>query len=152
MPEHKNRRKNIWTSIFFLSWDYVLNQHHAIGYHSCFCSWVFFKKSSYCNSYTLSKIVLRAYVLTCQRPCVLTCSRANLSCVLTCSRANVSWALTCSRVIVLCVLTCSRANVPCTLTANLPCVLTYRKYQQVFFWSKINLLPCLVLGWENPID
>ena len=20
---------------FFLSWDYVLNDHHAIGYHSC---------------------------------------------------------------------------------------------------------------------
>ena len=28
MREHKNGKNNIWRSIFFLSWDYVLNQHH----------------------------------------------------------------------------------------------------------------------------
>ena len=47
MQEHKNEKKNIWTSIFSLSWDYVLNHHHAIGYQSCFysCS-IFFKKAA----------------------------------------------------------------------------------------------------------
>ena len=40
MAEHKNEKKNIWSK--FSSWDYVLNHHHAIGYHSCFyiCSLV----------------------------------------------------------------------------------------------------------------
>ena len=46
---------------FFLSWDCVLNQHHAIGYHSCFLVAVFFfKKNSYCNSYTWSKNITLA--------------------------------------------------------------------------------------------
>ena len=31
IPEHKNGKRNIWTSIFFLSWDYFLNQDHAIA-------------------------------------------------------------------------------------------------------------------------
>ena len=45
---------------FFLSWDYVLNQHHAIGYHSCFYSFSLFLKSSYYNSYTWSKNITLA--------------------------------------------------------------------------------------------
>ena len=32
MAEYKNGKKNIWTSIFFLSWDYVLNHYHTIEY------------------------------------------------------------------------------------------------------------------------
>ena len=64
-----------------------------------------------------------------------TCPRANVPYVLTCSRGNVPCVLTCSRANVPCVLTCSSANLPCALTGNLPCVLTYRKYQQVFFSS-----------------
>ena len=31
---------------FFLSWDHVLNHHHAIGYHSCFYPCSFFKKAA----------------------------------------------------------------------------------------------------------
>ena len=105
---------------------------------------------------------LRAYVVTCFEylrahvPCVLTWSRANVLCVLSCSCASVPCVLSCSHGNVPCVLTCSRGNVPCVpcaLTDNVPCVLTYRKYQQFFlFWSEIVLLPCLVLGWEKPID
>ena len=51
-PEHKNGKKNIWTYAFFLSWDYVLNQHHAIGYYSCFYSCSFFKKAAIIISYS----------------------------------------------------------------------------------------------------
>ena len=29
MPEYKNQKKVKWTSIFFLPWDNVPNQHHA---------------------------------------------------------------------------------------------------------------------------
>ena len=89
---------------------------------------------------------LHVYMLTCSRvnvPCVLTCLRVNVHCVLTCSRANVPCVLTCSLASVPCVLSCQRAlranvlnrKVPCALTDNLPFVLTYRKYQQVFFSS-----------------
>ena len=38
MAEHKNGKKNIWRSIFFLSCGYVLNHRYAIGYHSCLYS------------------------------------------------------------------------------------------------------------------
>ena len=108
--------------------------------------------------------VLRAYVLManvscvlmCSRanaPGVLTCSRTNVPCVLTCPRANVPCVLTCSRANVSCVLTCSSANVPCALTGNLPCVLKYRKYQQVFF-SSFNLsffVFCIIADTSNAL-
>ena len=44
MSEHKNGKRNTWTSIFL---DYVLNQHHVIGHYSGFysCS-LFFEKAS----------------------------------------------------------------------------------------------------------
>ena len=46
MAEYKNGKKNIWTSIFFLSWDYILNHHHAIWYHCFSAASVFFKKAT----------------------------------------------------------------------------------------------------------
>ena len=46
MPEHKYGKNNVWTSIFFLSWDNVLNQHHTIRYHSCFYSCSLFLKKT----------------------------------------------------------------------------------------------------------
>ena len=46
MPENKNGKKNIWAYITFLSWDYVLNHHHAVGYHSCFYSCTLFQKAA----------------------------------------------------------------------------------------------------------
>ena len=58
IPENKNGMKNIWTSILFyfiFIHETVLNQHHAIGYHSCFYSCNLLLKSSYYNSYTWSK-------------------------------------------------------------------------------------------------
>ena len=36
-------RKTYEHLFFFSSSDYVLNQHHAIGYHSCFYSCTLFK-------------------------------------------------------------------------------------------------------------
>ena len=45
MSEHKNGKKNIWTSICFLSWDYVWNHHHAYnGIPVASIAAVFFKK------------------------------------------------------------------------------------------------------------
>ena len=55
-------------------------------------------------------------------PCMLKCSRANVSCVLKCSGANVSCVLTCQRVLRAHALTCleylrvSRVIMPCVLT------------------------------------
>ena len=43
MPEHKNGKKNIWTFICFLSWDYVLN-HAYNGIPAVSIAAVFFKK------------------------------------------------------------------------------------------------------------
>ena len=79
-------------------------------------------------------------------PCVLeTCSHANVSCVLTCQRALRAHVLTCQRALRAYVLTCHRA-----LRANwqLPYVLTYRKYQQVFFFG-VKLIFCSVLYWDE---
>ena len=81
---------------------------------------------------------LHAYMLTCSRvnvPCVLTCLRAHVSTCIAFLRAHVPTCLACLRVHLPACLACLRANVPCTLTDNLPFVLTYRKYQQVFFSS-----------------
>ena len=92
--------------------------------------------ATYTKNMLTCQRALCAYVLTCQ--CVLRaymCSHANVPCVLTCSRANVPCVLVCSRANMPCVLTCSSANMPYALTCSLPCVLTYRKYHQVFFSS-----------------
>ena len=65
-----------------------------------------------------------------------------------CLGTHVPMCLTCSRANVPCVLTCSRANVPCALTGNLPCVLTYIKYQRVFFFE-VKLIFCSSLYWDE---
>ena len=87
---------------------------------------------------------LRAYILKC-----LACLRATLPCMLTCSYANVPCVLTCSPANVLCLLTSSRANVPCALTGNLSCMLTYRKYQHVFFRVKLTFWHALYWDEKN---
>ena len=46
MPEHKTGKKNRWTSIFFLLWDYVLHHHLAIRYHIESIAAVFFKEAA----------------------------------------------------------------------------------------------------------
>ena len=115
--------------------------------------------------YTTKKNPFAGSLLNCMPRVLKTCSRAKVSCMLTCSRASVSCVYTCSRAIVPCVLTCSRTNVSYVayvLTHQrvlrayvLTCQLALRanwQYQQVSFLSKINLLPCLVLEWEKPID
>ena len=88
------------------------------------------------------------YVPTCQRalrayvPCVLTCSRPNVSCMLTmCSGANVSCVLKCSSANVFCVLTSSRAlraNVP-----YMPCMLTCSRALYPLRAYVLTFLACL---------
>ena len=60
--EYHNRKmgRRGYERTIFLSRYYVLNQHHAIGYHSCFYSCSLFLKSSYYNSYTWPKSITLA--------------------------------------------------------------------------------------------
>ena len=113
-------------------------------------------ESMWCTRHMENKSLLNCVpcvLKTCSRanvPCVLTCSRANVPCVLTCTRANVPYVLTCQCVLRAYVLTCQRAlrvNWQLALRAHVQKVWT-----GLFFWSKINILPCLVLEWEKPID
>ena len=84
------------------------------------------------NMIVLSLLNCVLYVFTCQRACVLKCSRANVPCVLTCSGANVPCMLTCPRANVPCVLSCTRANVFYVLTwYNYK--ITKISFQQQFF-------------------
>ena len=48
MPEHKieKKKKHFEHLFFFVSWDYALNQHHAIGYHSFFYNCTLFKRAA----------------------------------------------------------------------------------------------------------
>ena len=61
MTEHRNGKKNKWwRSIFFLSWDYALNQHHTIGYHTCFysCSFMIATHGQKTLHWQLNKVIL----------------------------------------------------------------------------------------------
>ena len=53
-------RRRTYQHIFFSFKDYILNQHHAIGYHSCFYTCTHFLKRSYRNSYTWTKKITLA--------------------------------------------------------------------------------------------
>ena len=96
-------------------------------------------KVPYLRTYVFrSERVLRAHLLTCNMPWVLTCIRANVPSVFTCSRVNESCVLTCSRVNVPCLLTCSRDNVPYVLTCSRTCVSNFWQVlrKSVFLNSK----------------
>ena len=53
--------RKTYENLFFFSWGYVLNHHHAIGYHSCFYS------CCYYNSYTLKLKKIKLTVKACVR-------------------------------------------------------------------------------------
>ena len=77
---------------------------------------------------------LRAYVLTANVPCVLSCSYAKVPSVLTCSRVNFACVLMCSHVNVPCVLTCSCTSVPCIPTCSRAITWNYK--------SKFSMTRC----------